>query len=276
MRILLTGAHGQLGRMAQEVFAGAGHETLAFGHADLAVEDLAAVRQAVGQARPDWVVNAAAMTDVDGCETRPDRAHAINALGAENLAKAAAAAGCRFLQVSTDYVFDGERGRYLEDDTPNPLSTYGATKLDGERRALSALPETLVARTAVVWGPHKPNFVTWVRESLKAGKPLRIVDDQWVSPTHTRDLSRQLLALMENGASGVYHTAGADRLSRLDMATAIAEVHGLDGSRIEPIHMDALQWKARRPRDSSLDVSKVGRVVRPEGFATTLRWEVPS
>jgi dTDP-4-dehydrorhamnose reductase len=278
VRILLTGAGGQLGRMVQEVAGAAGHQVVPFGHAALAIEDAAAVRRAMDQVRPQWILNAAAMTDVDGCEARPAQAQGINAAGPENLARAAAATGCRLVQVSTDYVFDGERpgGRYREGDVPNPVSVYGASKLDGERRAMAALPSTLVARTAVVWGPHKSNFVTWVRDSLAAGKPLRIVQDQWVSPTHTHDLSRQLLALMAAGAEGVWHTAGADRLSRLEMAQAIAATHGFDVGGIEAIRMQDLTWKARRPRDSSLDVSKVSRLARPEGFATTLGWEVPA
>lgn len=273
MRILLTGANGQFGRMFAAT-AAPRHEVIGFGHAQLKVDEAAAVATAVTRVRPDWIVHAAAMTDVDGCERDPQAAHRVNAEGSGNVARAAAKSGARVAVLSTDYVFDGERGRYNETDAANPVSVYGTSKLEGERLAVAAVPGTLICRTAVVWGPHKKNFVSWVRDGLRNGTPLRIVKDQWVSPTHTLDLSRQVVALVEAGASGIYNTAGAERLSRLEMAQHIARHDGLDASAIEPIAMSDLAWVARRPRDSSLDVRKISAIAKPMPFDATLDLEV--
>lgn len=268
MRILLTGGSGQVGHAFQGLAAG--HVLVAPSHADLPIEDASACRRVVEQVRPDWIVHPAAMTDVDACERDPAKAHAVNATGAENLAKAAARQGCRMALVSTDYVFDGNRGHYKETDATNPLSHYGRSKLEGERLVLAALPDAVVARTSVVFGPHKNNFVRWVRRSLRAGTPIKAAADQWVTPTCADDVARQLLALVAAGERGIWHTAGAERLSRLEMARRIAAHDGLDDGPIQPVRMADLAWVAARPRDSSLDTSKVARLVRPMGFEAAL------
>ncbi|HJQ93328.1 MAG TPA: dTDP-4-dehydrorhamnose reductase [Candidatus Thermoplasmatota archaeon] len=268
MRILLTGASGQVGRAFQQ--AAHRHSVVALRHADLAVEDAAACERAVAEARPDWIVHPAAMTDVDACERDPAKAHAVNAVGAGNLAAAAARRGRRMALVSTDYVFDGRSGNYREGDATGPLSHYGRSKLEGERLVGAALPAAIVARTSVVFGPHKNNFVLWVRRSLRAGAPVKVAHDQWVTPTCADDVARQVLALVEADEEGVWHTAGAERLSRAAMAHRIAAHDGLDASPIQPVPMDSLPWLAPRPRDSSLDTSKVRRLVAPMGFDEAL------
>jgi dTDP-4-dehydrorhamnose reductase len=267
MRILLTGGSGQFGRAFRQA---AGHEVLAPGHADLPIEDAAAVQAHVARAAPDWIVHAAAMTDVDGCERDPARAHAVNALGSANLAAAAARTGSRMLLVSTDYVFDGRRGRYTETDATGPLNAYGRSKLDGERMAREALPTVCVARTSVLFGPHRNNFVLWVQRALREGKPVKAARDQWVTPTAADDLAAQALALVEARATGVYHTAGAERLSRLEMAQRIAAHDGLDPAPIQSVAMADLPWVAPRPHDSSLDTAKVARLRRPLRFEDAL------
>jgi dTDP-4-dehydrorhamnose reductase len=269
MRLLVTGASGQVGRALHEA-ARQRHEVVALGHGELAVEDALACERAVARARPDWILHPAAMTDVDACERDPAKAHAVNAVGAGNLAAAAARHGRRMAFVSTDYVFDGEKGAYAETDTPNPLSAYGRSKLEGERLVFAALPEALVARTSVVFGPHKNNFVLWVARSLRAGAPVKVARDQWVTPTLADDAARQLLALVEAGERGIWNTAGGERLSRLEMAQRIARHHGLDPGPIQGVDMASLSWLARRPRDSSLATSKVSRLLRPFSFGEAL------
>ncbi|HUR24789.1 MAG TPA: dTDP-4-dehydrorhamnose reductase [Candidatus Thermoplasmatota archaeon] len=268
MRILLTGGSGQVGR----AFLGLAprHEVVAPGHGDLPIEDPSACERVVAQVKPDWIVHPAAMTDVDGCERDPARAHAINALGAENLAKAAARHGCRMALISTDYVFDGSKGHYKESDPTNPLSHYGRSKLEGERLVLAALPAAVVARTSVVFGPHKNNFVLWVRRSLRSGTPVKVAHDQWVTPTCADDVAGQVLALVEAGESGLWHTAGSERMTRLEMAHRIAEHDGLDPGPIQSISTADLTWLAARPRDSSLDTGKVARLVRPMAFRAAI------
>lgn len=266
LRLLVTGGTGQVGRSLVDLARGRGHAVEAPPHAALAVEDPAAVEAAVARLRPDWILHPAAMTDVDACERDPARAHLVNAVGPENLAKAAARHGARMALVSTDYVFDGRRGGYREDDATNPLSHYGRSKLAGERLVQAALPEAVVARTSVVFGPHRNNFVLWVRRTLRAGQPVRAARDQWVTPTASGDVAAQILALAEGGRTGVWHTAGAERLSRLEMAQRIARHDGLDPSPIQPVSMADLSWLAPRPRDSSMDTTKVRAVARPWAF----------
>lgn len=268
MRILLTGGSGQVGRSLQALARR--HQVVAPGHAELPIEDAAATERVVAQVRPDWIVHSAAMTDVDGCERDPTTAHLVNAVGAENLAKAAARHGGRMALVSTDYVFDGTKGHYKEGDEPNPLSHYGRSKLEGERLVQAALPSALVARTSVVFGPHRNNFVLWVRRSLRSKSAVKAARDQWVTPTCADDVARQVLALVEAGESGVWHTAGAERMSRLEMARRIAAHDGLDASPIQPVSVADLTWLAPRPRDSSLDTTKVARIVQPMGFDAAL------
>ncbi len=274
MRIAVTGATGQLGRAFQEI-AAARHDLILFGGASapggLDLRDAAATQRAIAAARPDWVVHAAAMTDVDGCERDPDSAHRINALGTQAVAQGASACGARLLAVSTDYVFDGARGNYAETDAPAPGSAYGRSKLEGERLAAQVLPDVTIARTSVVFGPHKKNFVLWVRGELAAGKPIRIVRDQRVNPTLSFDLAEQVLALLQAKASGVFHTAGATALTRLEMAYAIADHFGLRRDLITPIRSDELSWVAKRPLDATLNTAKVSRLKQPLTFAAALR-----
>lgn len=268
MRLLLTGGSGQIGRAFLGL--GHGHQLVAPGHAELPVEDAAACERMVAKVRPEWIIHPAAMTDVDGCERDALRAHAINAVGAENLALAAKRHGARMLLVSTDYVFDGTKGNYREDDAPSPINEYGRSKLQGERLVLAALPEAIIARTAVVFSPSKNNFVLWVRRTLQAGTPVKVARDQWVTPTAAVDAAAQMLALVEADESGTWHTAGAQRLSRAEMAQRIAKRYGLDSSLIEPVSMADLAWVARRPRDSSLDVRKIAQVCQPMDFGEAL------
>jgi dTDP-4-dehydrorhamnose reductase len=280
MRIAVTGATGQLGRAFQEV-AGTQHDLVLFGGATtphgLDLRDAAGTRRTIATAKPDWVLHAAALTDVDGCERDPAAAHAVNALGAQAVAQGAADCGARMLAVSTDYVFDGERGNYGETDAPHPRSVYGSSKLEGERLAAQALPGVVVARTSVVFGPHKKNFVLWLRGELAAGRPVRIVRDQRVNPTLSYDLAEQVLALMQAKSTGVFHTAGGTSLSRLEMAHAVAERFGLRKDLITPITSDQLSWVAKRPMDATLNTTKVSRVKKPMTFDAALRrLEVPA
>lgn len=271
MRLLLTGASGQLGRAFLAAAASA-HEVIPLYHAPPAdapaarvadLADPAGLRATVRDARPDWVVHAAAMTNVDACERDPALADRLNGHATGALARAAQEAGARFLYVSTDYVFDGSAGPYHEGDAPHPVQAYGRSKLLGEREALAASPRAVIARTAVVYGPHKKNFVTWLLDELRAGRRVRIVEDQWVTPTHTRDLSEQLLALVQADAEGTYHTAGGEGCTRLAMAHAVADAFGLPRTLIDPIKTAELQWLAERPRDSRLDTTKITALKRP-------------
>lgn len=186
---------------------------------------------------------------------------AVNGQGTGNVADAARLAGARLVYVSTDFVFDGARGMYREGDPVSPISVYARSKLMGECLA-GELPGSAIARTSVVYGSARQNFVSWVRDSLAKKQAIRVVTDQYNSPTLSYDCAEAIEAMIRNDAEGIYHVAGSERISRFAFAEKIARFYGLDGGLIEPVETATLGQKARRPTDSSLDVRKIGRYHR--------------
>ena len=169
--------------------------------------------------------------------------------------------------ISTDYVFDGEKGRYLEEDQPNPVNYYGQTKLTGEEHVKKLCERYVIMRTSVLYGTHptKLNFATWTVTSLLEKRPLAIVEDHFNSPTLASNLARAALEIVEKELWGVYHAAGTERISRYGFALKIAEVFNLDVSLVKPIRMSELKtWTAKRPKDSSLRVDKIRRKIDVE------------
>ena len=223
--------------------------------------DGAAVRRALDAARPEVVINTAAMTNVDVCEIRRDEAVAANAHGPRYLAEACARLGARLLHVSTDYVFPGDAeqpGPYAEDAATRPVNHYGWTKMVGERAVALVCDghvPWLIARTALVYG-HVPggraNFVSWLAGELRAGRRVRVVSDQINTPTLADDLAAALLHLMRQGSEGLIHVAGPDLLSRDAWARAIAAHYGLDAGLIDVTTTAALKQPAPRPLRSGL------------------------
>jgi len=222
-------------------------------------EELEAALRAID---PDWIFNAAAITDVDLCEREPALAGLIN----RDAVGWMAAFGKPLVHVSTDYIFDGEAGPYSEDAPARPISVYGSTKLESEALVLGASPRSLVARTMTLWGQGqgmKTSFVDFVRNSLAAGKTIRIVTDQVGNPTLAEDLALAIWKLVAGGRSGVYHVVGSERNSRFDWARAIAAHYGLDASLIQPCLTADLKQAARRPLNSGLRIDKL---IRDTGF----------
>ncbi len=214
--------------------------------------------------RPDTVILTAAMTNVDACEKNPTLANRINAAAPGLVARACKKATASLVHVSTDYVFDGMKSRkYLETDVQRPISVYGASKLAGERSVLSTLPEAAVVRPAVLYGwnpiPEKMNFVTWVLKKLRNNEPVKLFEDQVVSPTLADDLAGVLLELTDKQASGVWHASGPDCLDRPSCGRMIAEVFGLDESLVVPVPSNSVSLPARRPKYSCLDITKAER-----------------
>jgi dTDP-4-dehydrorhamnose reductase len=221
--------------------------------------------------KPDYIVLTAAMTNVDRCESDREGAWKANALGPRKVAIAAREAGSRLIHVSTDYVFDGEKGMYREDEATSPINCYGQSKLAGERFVLEICPNSVIARTSVLygWNPARLNFVTWAMEEMKRGSRINIVTDQYNSPTLASSLAEVLFEIKDE--QGIFHACGSERISRYDFALKIAKAFGLDESLINPISSDQLSWKAKRPRDSSLDVSMISRFVKPLNIEEGLR-----
>jgi dTDP-4-dehydrorhamnose reductase len=214
----------------------------------------------------DRVVDCAAATDVDACETDPERARAVNAAWPGRLAAACAAREIPLCYVSTDYVFDGRDPPYAEGDDPNPLQVYGETKLAGERAVRDAGgegPEPLVLRVSFLWGVDRTTgtlagFPAWVTSELRAGETLRLFDDQRVTPTRAGDAARVALDLLEASAGGTYHVAARDTVTPFEFGGRVADRLGADATgRIERSSMADLDRPAPRPPETSLDVSKL-------------------
>jgi dTDP-4-dehydrorhamnose reductase len=273
-RWLIAGASGMLGRDLQVELASEGHEVTALSHRDLDVTDAdgvqAAVRAAVGE--HDVVVNAAAFTRVDDAEVEVDAATAVNATGAQNLAAASAAVGARFIQLSTDYVFDGRaREPYAEDAPLNPLSVYGRTKADGERLARRAYPDgTIILRTAWLYGAHGGNFVSAVLGLAARQDTVSVLTDQLGQPTWTVDLAQQILSVIRADVpAGIYHATNAGEASRFDFAREIFRLAGLDPDRVIPAAGGADARPAPRPAYSVLGHEAWDRV----GVAPMRPWQ---
>lgn len=253
MRVLVTGAGGQLGREVVELCAAAGDEVVACDSAMLDVTDRDRVLQVLAAAAPEAVVHAGAWTNVDGCETDPDRAYAVNAMGTRHVAEAARAVGARLCYVSTDYVFDGLGTRpYHEWDAVNPLSVYGRSKLGGE----SALdPEDTVVRTSWVCGRYGRNFVKTILARAAEGRPLTVVDDQHGCPTFADDLAGMIRRLVVARLPGTFHVTNQGATTWFRFARDAVEAAGLDVSLVTPITTAEMQppRPAPRPAYSVLD-----------------------
>jgi dTDP-4-dehydrorhamnose reductase len=258
VKIIVTGSAGMLGRDLMERLAGAHFTAVGLTSAELDITRATEVSACMVDTHPDLVINCAAYTDVDGCESNRETAMAVNAEGVANLARVSRGIGARLVQVSTDYVFDGAKGSpYLEDDQTNPLSVYGQSKLLGEKNAATN-PDHLIVRTQWLYGLQGTNFVETMLRLGTEKECLTVVDDQIGSPTWTVDLSRAILALLARGCRGTYHAANAGFCSWNEFARAIFQKAGL-GVRVDAMTTEQLNRPARRPLYSTLDCSKLER-----------------
>lgn len=259
-RFLVTGPSGMLGSDLVPVLASAGHDVFARPKAELDITRPRDLSRAFREIQPQVVVNCAAFTRVDDCESNP-LALEVNARGVARLAEECLRHSAQLVQISTDFVFDGEkRTPYAEEDAPNPLSAYGRGKREGEEEALR-VPSGLVVRSSWLFGHGGWNFVEAILKQVEEGRRrLSVVNDQTGRPTATVDLSQAILALVEAGAVGIYHFANRGEVTWFDFARDILALseHGSVG--IEPIDSATLGRPARRPAYSVLDFSKYERV----------------
>ena len=254
MRVLITGAAGLVGRALIEHCSASGDEVLSHDHESLDISDADRVESVIASQRPDVVINCAAWTDVDGCESDPERARQANALGPENLARASRKAKALLLTISTDYVFDGEKdGFYTQRDTPAPISVYGKFKLEGERRAQEVNARTIVIRTGYIFGPGGKNFLSNVIARAARGEKLKAIRDCWGTPTYGRDLARRLRELAMRDLPGIYHVVSSgDGASFETFSVEAFRLAGYDPATIEVVSSDSLSRPAPRPRNSRL------------------------
>jgi len=269
MKLLITGGSGLLGSKVAEialargddVFSGYAHNLPEYGRAvKFDLLDEMSISELVGRIEPEVIIHSAALTDVDRCEREKELAYKMNVEGTRALAKAAEESASFMIYISSDYVFDGNRGMYCEDDRTDPVSYYGLSKLKGEQFCKGC-----IARTCVIYGSRpasgKVNFALWLLNSLKSGKPVRVVTDQFITPTLNTNLASMVLEAADRRLAGIYHLAGATRISRYDFARLMADVFDLDSSLIIPSRMADLKWDAKRPMDSSLATYKADRAL---------------
>ncbi|ABK14741.1 dTDP-4-dehydrorhamnose reductase [Methanothrix thermoacetophila] len=266
MRILIFGAEGQLGTELCRVL---GHHDLApFSHIEADVADLGAVLRQTERIRPDVIINSAAYTDVDGCESARDKAVLVNAIGARNAAIAARRAGAKFVHISTDYVFDGKKdGPYVEYDPPNPLNVYGWSKLLGERMVLEQNPDSFILRVAWLYGPAGRNFVKTMLSLARARDELRVVNDQRGTPTFAGDVANQIDLLIETESYGLYHCTSQGECTWYEFAVEIFRLLGMD-LRVVPVSTSEFPRPARRPANSVLD----NLLLRVQGMDIMPHW----
>ena len=253
-KILITGAGGLVGKASIEHCNANGDEVAAYDHQSLDIADVEQVQAVVSRESPDAVINCAAWTDVDGCESDPGKAERVNAFGPENLARACRKANAGFVTISTDYVFDGLKdGFYTQRDDPNPLSVYGRFKLEGERRAQVAYARTIVVRTGYIFGPGGRNFLSVMVDVAKRGQKLKAIRDSWGTPTYARDLAVRLRELAELDLPGVFHVVSSGNGASFEtFAQEALKLAECDAELVESVTMDSLARPAPRPRNSKL------------------------
>jgi dTDP-4-dehydrorhamnose reductase len=272
MKILLTGINGLLGRDCLAVFQSR-HEVLALGHRELDITDLVRVEEAVSRFRPEAIVNCAAFTQVDLCETERDAAVQGNITGPRNLALSAAHHEALLVHISSDYVFAGMKPvptPYLEGDPTGPLSWYGRTKLEGEKIIQSTTDRYVIVRTAWLYGWHGPNFLKKILKlALSPQIPeLKVVDDQFGSPTWSYRLAQQLARLLEASGQGIYHASAEGYCTWFELTRHFLERLGVD-KMVRPCPTSDYPTPAVRPKNSILE----NRRLKEAGFNVMRPWQ---
>jgi len=272
MKILVTGSAGLVGRQVIKdlvennfnVYSCYNKTKPEFGnpiHLDLTKSD--EIVSTLQKIKPNVVIHLGAMTDVELCETQKELAYVINTKATEILARESMKNETFFVYVSTDYVFDGEKGMKNETDVPNPINFYGKSKLDGEIILKNLSLPHVIIRISTPFGfhPKKNSFPLWVKKNLESKKEIPILVDQYTSPSYIPNISKMIIEIISKKISGTIHLSGSTRISRYELAKLIANNLGYDEKFLKSTKMDQMNWKAQRPQDSSLDVSKASEIL---------------
>ena len=259
MRVAVLGANGQLGQDVAAAFDSNGDSVIALVHNDLEISSPDSVVATLSAARPDLVINCAAFANVDGCEADPVRAFVVNAIGVRNVAQATDSQGAKLIHISTDYVFDGAKHRpYIEEDIPAPLNVYGNSKLSGELFVRSINPRHFVVRVSAIYGlnPCRTkgglNFVELMLKLSRERKEIRVVDDEFITPTPTIEIAQQLVCLSRTSEYGLYHATAEGSCSWYEFARSIFDLTGTS-VRLERARPGEFPAKASRPKYSVLE-----------------------
>lgn len=296
MKILITGSNGLLGQhLVKMLLDTTTHQVMATSKTEprqviqdsrihyysLDITDGMAVNLLLDKLRPDMVIHCAALTQVDECEQDPIKAWEINVTATRFLVEAAKQINAFFIFVSTDFVFDGMHGPYKETDELNPVSYYGSTKVAAEKAVAESGLQYAIARTCLLYGNilvgTRSNIVSWVKENLEAGKKIKVVSDQWRTPTYIEDLAKGILLIAEKKTTGLFHISGKDFLSPYDMALATADYLHLDTSLIERVDASVFTQPAKRPAKTGFVIDKAKEVLgyEPISFREGLEKMLP-
>ena len=285
-KILVTGSNGLLGQKLTDLCLidsevdliasskGPNRHPVKHGYLyeDLDILDYQQLERVIKQYHPDTIINTAAMTNVDACESDKENCYALNVGSVKSLIHLSEQYNIQLIHLSTDFIFDGESGPYEEDDLPNPLSHYGQTKLEAEQLLRKSSCRWVVLRTIIVYGivndMSRTNVILWAKSALEKGNPINVVDDQWRMPTLAEDLAECCLLAAKKNAEGVFNASGKDMLSILELVLKVAEYWNLDSKLINPISADSLNQAAKRPKRTGfiLDKSKNILGYNPKSF----------
>lgn len=273
MKILITGSNGLLGQKLVKLLSEKGVDIIAtsrgnnrlpndnqYQYESLDIVNRQQVLDVIQKHSPDVVINTAAMTNVDQCESEKDSCWALNVKAVEYLIEACQTCDSRLLYVSTDFIFDGSHGPLKEDDEPNPISYYGESKLAAEKLVKTSNIKWSIARTVLVYGiahdMSRSNIVLWVKNSLEAGKPISVVNDQWRTPTLAEDLAMGCYLIAKHSAQGIYHISGDEMMTPYDIAIKTAEFFNLDKSLISKTDASKFTQPAKRPPKTGFIIDK--------------------
>lgn len=255
MKILTTGSNGFLGTKLMSILSKKFNVIGIDRESDITKNE---VIDKIKRIKPDIIIHAAAYTDVDECEIEKEKCYDVNVNGTKNIIEAAKLINAKIIYISTDFVFDGKKGNYKEEDTLNPINYYSKTKFEAEE-LVKKNSNYLIIRSAVLYGYNNKNdnfnFVEWVIENLKGDNKIKIVNDQINSPTLIDDICYSIIKLINQ--TGIFNVAGSESISRYDFALKIAEVFNLNKNLIEPVTSEELNQRAVRPKNLSLDISKI-------------------
>jgi dTDP-4-dehydrorhamnose reductase len=273
-KILIVGAHGQLGQDMKTMASSAGYSVSGVDVPDIDITDPVATRKVIAAHAPEVIINCSAYTAVDACETHEREAFAVNSDGVAHIAQAARETTARDVHFSTDYVFDGlKTGPYIESDVPNPQSVYGKSKLEGDRRLAQALPDHIILRVAWLYGVHGQHFIKKIRERALqmqgTGKPLKVVTDEVGTPTYSMDVCRQTLKLLTTNHRGTFHCTNEGFCTRFEFAREILKTYTIDVP-LEPCTSKDFVLPAPRPAYSVLENKRLKQL----GINVMRDWKV--
>lgn len=273
-KIVITGSNGLLGQTLVNLLMKAPENYSVFGlskgdnrmnrndflYYDIDITNYSQLEECITYIQPSFIINTAAMTNVDTCELKPEECNNLNIEAVKYLTQICTKLNIHFIQISTDFIFDGSKGIYKETDLPNPLSIYGHSKLKAENIVKNSGVIFSILRTILVYGKgvnlKRNNIVLWVKDMLENNKEITIVDDQYRMPTYVEDLAMACKLIVDKNISGVYHISSNELLSVFEIANQIADVFGLNKKLIKPISTKTLNQKAIRPQKTGFDLSK--------------------